>query len=64
MTEAIDVDDNQYSEERLLETLNKIPIEASVEEIIASVKRDLKAHVKGAEQSDDITMLAMKFNKH
>ena len=64
VTEAIDVDDNQYSEERLLETLNKIPIEASVEEIIASVKRDLKAHVKGAEQSDDITMLAMKFNKH
>ena len=62
VTEAMDVDGNQYSEGRLLDRLNAIDDRATVEEIIGWVAKDLKAHVRGAAQSDDITMLALKIN--
>ncbi|MBR1579265.1 MAG: SpoIIE family protein phosphatase [Selenomonadaceae bacterium] len=62
VTEAMDVDGNQYSERRLIDRLNVIERGATVEEIVGAVANDLKAHVRGAEQSDDITMLALKIN--
>ena len=62
VTEAMDEDGNQYSDERLIKRLNELDGQATVEEIVSSVEEDLKAHAGAAEQSDDITMLALKIN--
>ena len=60
VTEAFDSHNAQYGEGRLLNTLNAMTGGLSAEEIIKTVRRDLKEHVQEAEQSDDITMLAVK----
>ena len=68
VTEAMDADENQYGEDRLLELLsfgenypaakdeNGIP--GAVCELVT---KDIADFVKGAEQSDDITMLCVRF---
>ena len=61
VTEAMDKNNNLYSEGRLEETLNHIDGSLSVQEIIAEVRKDIDAHTVGTEQSDDITMLGVKF---
>ena len=61
VTETMDKNNNLYSEGRLEETLNHIDGSLSVQEIIAEVRKDIDAHTVGAEQSDDITMLGVKF---
>ena len=61
VTEAMDKDLNLYSEERLEKTLNNIEGGLSVEEILAEVRKDIAAYAGGAEQSDDITMLGVRF---
>ena len=61
VTEAMDKEKNLYSEERLEETLNNIDGSLSVEEILAEVRKDIETHAEGAEQSDDITMLGVRF---
>ena len=61
VTEAMNNDKKLYSEERLEETLNHIDGSLSVQEILAEVRKDIDAHADGAEQSDDITMLGVKF---
>ena len=61
VTEAMDKEKNLYSEERLEETLNNIDGSLSVEEILAEVRKDIEVYAKGAEQSDDITMLGVRF---
>ena len=60
VTEAMDINNNQYGEERLSECLNKVNKKAALEEILQKVKEDVADHVGEAEQSDDITMLAVK----
>ena len=61
VTEAMDKYKKLYSKERLEETLNNIDGGSSVEEFLAEVKKDIETHAEGAEQSDDITMLGVKF---
>lgn len=61
VTEAMDKEKNLYSEKRLEETLNNIDGSLSVEEILAEVRKDIAAYAGGAEQSDDITMLGVRF---
>jgi sigma-B regulation protein RsbU (phosphoserine phosphatase) len=41
--------------------LNNIDGSLSVDEILAEVRKDIEIHAEGAEQSDDITMLAVRF---
>ncbi len=60
VTEAMDVENKQYGEERLSECLNKVNKKADLPTILKNVKDDLSKHVGEAEQSDDITMLAVK----
>ena len=48
------------AERRLCETLNACK-EKNVKEILACVREDVAAHVGEAEQSDDITMLGVRF---
>ena len=63
VTEAMDVNNNQYGEERLSECLNKVNKKLPLTEILQNVREDLSKHVGEAEQSDDITMLAVRLNE-
>lgn len=68
VTEAMDEEENLYGEERLLELLSfgdEYP-EATDENGVVSavcetVSEDIDRFVKGAEQSDDITMLCIRY---
>ena len=64
VTEAMDEENNQYGEERLLKFLNDAEcLVYKLPKLLELVKGDLSEHVGAAEQSDDITMLAVKFIK-
>lgn len=60
VTEAMNEAGGMYSEERLQETLN-VQGEKNVREILAAVRQDVGVYAGEAEQSDDITMLGLKF---
>jgi len=60
ITEAMDVDFNEYTDEKLIQLL-KTQSGNSPKEMINNVVEDVKIFTKGAEQSDDITTLALKF---
>ena len=59
VTEAIDPDENEYDNERLKKLLQQCG-KLSCQEIVDAVKADVKAFAGNAEQSDDITLMAMK----
>jgi sigma-B regulation protein RsbU (phosphoserine phosphatase) len=59
VTEAVDPDYEEYGEERLEALLKKTP-QADCQQLIDAVKADVKVFANGAEQSDDITLLAIK----
>lgn len=61
VTEAMNHDKEQYSNQRLKVCFDLMCEKASMQEMLAAVKNDISVHVKGAEQSDDITMLGLKF---
>ena len=60
VTEAMNPEDELFSERRLKEYFSKLT-DRSVEEIVEGVKDEIKLFVRDREQSDDITMLALKF---
>jgi sigma-B regulation protein RsbU (phosphoserine phosphatase) len=63
VTEALSESEELYGEERLLNCLNGLSVDKiSLKEIQQHVQQDLKKHVGEAEQSDDITMLALSYN--
>src|SRR5574344_124855 len=62
ITEAMDKNNNQYGEQRLIDYLTNCNHEASADQIIQDVNLDVKKFANGAEQSDDMTILAMRFN--
>lgn len=59
VTEAFNVQKEQFSESGLEKTLKSVP-GAGSQEIIEAIKEDVKEFVGEAEQSDDITMLILK----
>ncbi|MBR5909085.1 MAG: SpoIIE family protein phosphatase, partial [Schwartzia sp.] len=62
VTEAMNPEKELYTEERLQETLNRVgTTDAPVKEILAKVRADIDAYANGAEQSDDITMLGIRY---
>ena len=68
VTEAMDADENQYGEDRLLSLLSfgdNYPAPAGDNGIAGAVcelvAKDIEVFVQGAEQSDDITMLCIRF---
>lgn len=61
VTEAMDTEKNMFTEKGLKDALNKQPPEIKAEELIANMENAIRRHVKNAEQSDDITMLTLKF---
>lgn len=61
VTEAMNNNGELYGEKRLQEFLNSLPSTYLAAEICNAVKEDVKRFADGAEQNDDITMLAMKY---
>ncbi len=61
VTEAMNVNNELYGEDRLLEVLNK-NTESDTHTICEAVKADVDLFVGEAPQFDDITMLCLKFN--
>jgi sigma-B regulation protein RsbU (phosphoserine phosphatase) len=60
VTEAMNKKQELYSDERLLEFLTGIEAQ-NAEDMIVQVNRSVAAFADGAEQSDDITMLALTY---
>lgn len=60
VTEATNIENKLYGEDRLQEFLNR-SLDLSVEETIKEVKRDVDSFVGNAEQFDDITMLELLY---
>ena len=61
LTEAEDIQTNQFGEQRLLEVMNHV--KGKPEEIISKVSDNVNSFVGEANQSDDITMLAVLYTK-
>ena len=60
LTEAMNTNRKQFGQERITATLDGCST-LSTEQIIGKVKDSVKAFVDSAEQSDDLTMLAIKY---
>ena len=63
VTEAMNAAKEIYSENRLQTVLDAIEDDEdmSVADVLAAVRQDVNVHVNGVEQSDDITMLAIRY---
>ena len=61
VTEAINIDDEIYGEEKLYECLNSIK-DTKPSNIAQKVKDSIKKYTDSVPQSDDITMLIFKYN--
>lgn len=67
LTEAMDKDHNQFGEERLVETLRKVEAADQLpapQLLIDTMSKAVEEFVAGAEQSDDLTMLAIRYESH
>ena len=63
VTDATDANGQRFSLQRLKETLNQIPDDASCKDILQNVKQSVKEFSQDTPQSDDLTMLAIKLKK-
>ena len=62
VTEALNVADEEYLPDRLIAFMNKTDCRADLQTLLKNIRGDVAAHVGEAEQSDDITMFALRFN--
>lgn len=62
VTEATDIHNNMYGEERLQNLINANK-EKPIREIVGTIRKDLKDFAGEAEQFDDITMLMLEYNQ-
>jgi sigma-B regulation protein RsbU (phosphoserine phosphatase) len=61
VTEAMNPRKELFSEDRLKQCLSRLK-DKSVQDIIDGVRTEIRDFAQGASQSDDITMLALRFN--
>ena len=61
VTEAMDISGNEFEKDRLLETVEDVA-DTDAPGIMESVLAAIRKHSDGAAQSDDITMVCLKFN--
>ncbi len=59
--DAINIDEEQYGIERMLNALNNYK-DASMEGLLQAVKADQDDFVGAADQFDDITMIGFRYN--
>ena len=62
VNEAMNEQNEEYTSEHLLQFMNSTNCKADLKTLLAAVKADVAKHVGAAEQSDDITMLALRRN--
>jgi sigma-B regulation protein RsbU (phosphoserine phosphatase) len=60
VTEAMDAGQELFGEERLVESLKKVG-NSGLQDLTKVVAEDIKGYVNGVAQSDDITMLAVRY---
>jgi sigma-B regulation protein RsbU (phosphoserine phosphatase) len=60
ITEAINQKDELFTDPRLLETANRY-LDLPLKEFTVFIKREIDKFADGAEQADDITMLALRY---
>ncbi|HNQ51044.1 MAG TPA: SpoIIE family protein phosphatase [Candidatus Omnitrophota bacterium] len=60
VTEAMDPDRKQFGEERLREKLISLK-DNGIKDMIQAMRREVTVFARGAQQSDDITMLAVRY---
>ncbi|MBQ6006466.1 MAG: SpoIIE family protein phosphatase [Selenomonadaceae bacterium] len=61
VTEALNVAEEEYLPERLIAFMNSTDCTVDLETLLKNIRGDLADHVGEAEQSDDITMFALRF---
>ena len=62
VTEAMDEEGKLYTEERLQAALLRLgTVDVFAKDLLATLHEDIRGHVKRAEQSDDLTMLSVRF---
>ncbi len=61
VTEAMDESRQMFTKERLEKKLSLLSARAAMDEILEAILLEVKSHAGAAEQSDDITMLALKY---
>ncbi|MBE8954887.1 MAG: SpoIIE family protein phosphatase [Quinella sp. 2Q5] len=61
VTEALNTSDEEYLPERLINFMNSTDCRVDLHELLKNVRGDVADHVGEAEQSDDITMFALRF---
>jgi phosphoserine phosphatase RsbU/P len=61
VTEAVNGNQELYSDQRLIDTLNLNKDLPTIANLIGSVKKAIDAFTVGVEQADDITLLAVEF---
>jgi serine phosphatase RsbU (regulator of sigma subunit) len=59
LNEAMNPEEEEFGDDHLLEVLQNLAFE-NAEATIALMKEEVAKHVRGAEQSDDLTMLCLK----
>lgn len=62
VSEAMDGEGNLFTEPRIREEMNALPSNQNIEEILTKLLEKIRRHAGGAEQSDDITMLGLRYN--
>ncbi len=61
VTEALNVANEEYLPDRLIKFMNSTDCRVDLNSLLKAVRLDVAAHVGDAEQSDDITMFALRF---
>ena len=61
VTEALNVKDEEYLPDRLINFMNSTDCRVDLQTLLKNIRADVSAHVGAAEQSDDITMFALRF---
>ena len=62
VNEAMNENHEEYTSERLLNFMNGTDCGADLQTLLAAIRADVAEHVGNAEQSDDITMMALRLN--
>ena len=62
VTEALNTAEEEYLPDRLIAFMNSTDCAADLKTLLKNIRGDVAEHVGEAEQSDDITMFALRFN--
>ena len=62
VTEALNVANEEYLPDRLIKFMNGTDCRVDLQTLLKKIRGDVAEHVGEAEQSDDITMFALRFN--